>query len=168
MAKGVEEGLLWSLKGNSASPTQRKEINNLFLTHYKDSESLMKVAMRYASPSPGGEEARVALRGISEKAGDQKVRIRATYFLANNLMKDKDEANKKEGLAVMKKLATTPDLENIDPEICAYVKGEILVVEKLAVGCTPPDIVGTDHDGKEFKLSDYRGKVVLLHFWGIW
>ena len=30
---------------------------------------------------------------------------------------------------------------------------------------TAPDIVGTDQDGKEFKLSDYRGKVVLLDFW---
>jgi hypothetical protein len=22
--------------------------------------------------------------------------------------------------------------------------------------------------GKEFKLSDYRGKVILLDFWGFW
>ena len=31
-----------------------------------------------------------------------------------------------------------------------------------------PDIVGEDVDGKEFKLSDYRGKVVVLDFWGFW
>jgi hypothetical protein len=30
---------------------------------------------------------------------------------------------------------------------------------------TAPEIVGTDQDGKEFKLSDYRGKVVMLDFW---
>jgi cytochrome oxidase Cu insertion factor (SCO1/SenC/PrrC family) len=30
---------------------------------------------------------------------------------------------------------------------------------------TAPEIVGTDQDGKEFRLSDYRGKVVLLDFW---
>ncbi|HCI91164.1 MAG TPA: thiol-disulfide oxidoreductase, partial [Verrucomicrobiales bacterium] len=36
------------------------------------------------------------------------------------------------------------------------------------IGCTAPDIVGKDHDGKEFKLSDYRGKAVLVDFWGIW
>jgi peroxiredoxin len=28
-----------------------------------------------------------------------------------------------------------------------------------------PDIEGEDQDGVRFKLSDYRGKVVLLDFW---
>ncbi len=40
--------------------------------------------------------------------------------------------------------------------------------EKAAVGKPAPDIVGKDLDGVEFKLSDYRGKVVMLDFWGDW
>jgi hypothetical protein len=35
----------------------------------------------------------------------------------------------------------------------------------LAVGKVAPDIEGQDQDGYKFKLSDYRGKVVLLDFW---
>jgi hypothetical protein len=35
----------------------------------------------------------------------------------------------------------------------------------LAVGKVAPEIEGQDQDGKTFKLSDYRGKVVLLDFW---
>ncbi len=31
-----------------------------------------------------------------------------------------------------------------------------------------PSIEGPDLDGKDFKLSDYRGKVVMLDFWGHW
>jgi cytochrome oxidase Cu insertion factor (SCO1/SenC/PrrC family) len=31
-----------------------------------------------------------------------------------------------------------------------------------------PDIEGEDLDGQAFKLSDYRGKVVMLDFWGNW
>ena len=40
--------------------------------------------------------------------------------------------------------------------------------EKLQVGMEVPDIVGEDVDGVAFKLSDYRGKVVLLDYWGFW
>ncbi len=38
----------------------------------------------------------------------------------------------------------------------------------LAVGNMAPDIEGEDIDGTKFKLSDYRGKVVVLDFWGHW
>ena len=36
------------------------------------------------------------------------------------------------------------------------------------VGKMAPEIVGKDLDGEMFKLSDYRGKVVMLDFWGDW
>ena len=36
------------------------------------------------------------------------------------------------------------------------------------VGMLAPDITGVDTDGKPFSLSDYRGKVVMLDFWGNW
>jgi hypothetical protein len=38
----------------------------------------------------------------------------------------------------------------------------------LQIGDIAPDIEGEDIDGKEFKLSDYRGKVVVLSFWAMW
>ena len=31
-----------------------------------------------------------------------------------------------------------------------------------------PDIEAPDLDGVTFKLSDYRGKVVVIDFWGDW
>jgi hypothetical protein len=36
------------------------------------------------------------------------------------------------------------------------------------VGETAPEIKGEDIDGIRFNLSDYRGKVVVLDFWGHW
>jgi hypothetical protein len=37
-----------------------------------------------------------------------------------------------------------------------------------SVGDAAPETVGVDLDGKEFRLSEYRGKVVMLDFWGNW
>jgi cytochrome oxidase Cu insertion factor (SCO1/SenC/PrrC family) len=33
---------------------------------------------------------------------------------------------------------------------------------------TAPDFEAVDENGVKFKLSDYRGKVVVLDFWGFW
>jgi hypothetical protein len=38
----------------------------------------------------------------------------------------------------------------------------------IVVGKPAPEIEGEDIDAKAFKLSDYKGKVVLLDFWGHW
>lgn len=42
------------------------------------------------------------------------------------------------------------------------------LADQLQVGKAVPDIVGEDLDGKAFKLSDYKGKVVMLSFWATW
>jgi hypothetical protein len=36
------------------------------------------------------------------------------------------------------------------------------------IGNMAPPIKGVDLDGKSLRLSDYKGKVVLLDFWGNW
>ena len=47
-------------------------------------------------------------------------------------------------------------------------KSELFEIRYLAVGKIAPDIEGVDVAGKKFKLSDYRGKVVVIDFWGDW
>ncbi len=43
-----------------------------------------------------------------------------------------------------------------------------LTEAQLAEGVAAPEITGIDQDGKPMKLSDFRGKVVVLDFWGSW
>lgn len=55
-----------------------------------------------------------------------------------------------------------------DADLAAQAKDALFEIENLQIGCTAPDIAGVDVEGVAFKLSDYRGKVVLLDFWGFW
>lgn len=45
---------------------------------------------------------------------------------------------------------------------------ELFKLRDLALGKPAPEVEGPDVDGKPMKLSDYRGKVVLLTFAGSW
>ncbi len=47
-------------------------------------------------------------------------------------------------------------------------KGLIFAAENLQIGMKAPDIVGKDHDGNDIKLSDFKGKVTVIDFWGFW
>lgn len=55
------------------------------------------------------------------------------------------------------------------PDTLGDVAGdELYEIRHLAVGMAAPDIVGEDLDGAPLRLSDYRGKVVVLTFWAGW
>lgn len=53
-------------------------------------------------------------------------------------------------------------------QLFSSAKGDLYEIQNLAIGKVAPDIEGEDLDGVSFKLSDYRGKVVVLDFWGNW
>jgi thiol-disulfide isomerase/thioredoxin len=54
------------------------------------------------------------------------------------------------------------------PEAAALVTGPRRIVSALSVGKPAPEVVGRDLEGRQFKLSDYRNKVVLLVFTADW
>lgn len=58
--------------------------------------------------------------------------------------------------------------EATDQRLKNEITGKIALREKLGIGSIAPDIAGVDLDGVEFKLSDYRGKIIFLDFWGDW
>jgi thiol-disulfide isomerase/thioredoxin len=45
---------------------------------------------------------------------------------------------------------------------------ELYQLQHLWIGQVAPEIDGDDIEGQKLKLSDYRGKIVLLSFWGSW
>lgn len=39
---------------------------------------------------------------------------------------------------------------------------------EVAVGEPPPDLLGKNRDGAQVRVSDHRGKVVVISFWASW
>jgi AhpC/TSA family len=54
------------------------------------------------------------------------------------------------------------DVSNLRGTIGKTAQSELNEIRNLAVGKPAPEITGEDTDGKPFKLSDYKGKVVVV------
>ena len=61
-----------------------------------------------------------------------------------------------------------PDVRLDDSTMGETARRQLYAIRNLSIGRTAPEITGQDVDGKTIKLTDYRGKVVLLDFWGHW
>lgn len=86
-----------------------------------------------------------------------------------------NQANEAKVLPLMKLIQKEyGDVEVIHPDgsklgaLAEFVEREIFAYENLRVGKVAPNITGTDIDDVKFELKDYRGKVVVLDFWGDW
>jgi hypothetical protein len=60
------------------------------------------------------------------------------------------------------------DVEIGDEKMGEIASRSLFRIRHLSVGRVAPEIESEDISGKQFKLSDYRGKVVMLSFWGHW
>lgn len=65
-------------------------------------------------------------------------------------------------------LKSFADVEIEDENIGKIAANALHAIRHLSVGKVAPEIKGLDIGGDEFKLSDYRGKVIMLSFWGHW
>jgi hypothetical protein len=60
------------------------------------------------------------------------------------------------------------DVSQMRSTVGKLAEAELYEIRFLAIGKPVPEIAGEDIDGKSFKLSDYKGKVVVVDFWGDW
>jgi peroxiredoxin len=54
------------------------------------------------------------------------------------------------------------------PEASDGIEKWLFMTKNLMIGDVAPNIVGTDLDGAELELTDFRGKVTVLYFTGEW
>ena len=117
----------------------------------------------------GSPEAEKFVRAVLEKNPTKEAQGLACYALARYLKNNARGDVNKEWEGLFERAAEKyGDVKYGTRTVADMAKGELFEIRNLAIGKTAPDIEGEDIDGKKFKLSDYRGKVVVLDFWGNW
>jgi hypothetical protein len=132
---------------------------DLLTRHYATQEHIgyMLVRCERLPHAPG------FMRAIIEKNPHMKDRSLARYHLALTQLKTQPEAAVKDFEQLANDLRETTD--NDLKFIAGKAAGVVFYHRQLAVGQPVPEVEASDIDGVRFKLNDYRGKVVVLHFW---
>jgi tetratricopeptide (TPR) repeat protein len=114
---------------------------------------------------------------ILEKSKQRDVQGNACFALAETLKKQSERAGDKTSAEHLAKEAETfyervtmefADVKHANAPLADLARAALNEIRFLSIGKTAPDIAAEDTDGNPFRLSDYRGKVVLLDFWGNW
>ena len=111
------------------------------------------------------------LRTLVAESSSAKVAAAAHFQLAGYLL-DLPNAGEEQREEARQLLMTLKEkygeLDADRKRTYAALATGVLQSMEIAPGKPAPEIEGKDLDGVPFKLSDYRGKVVLLDFWGHW
>ena len=119
--------------------------------------------LMYRGGLPGnGDIAREYLAKLAKDSPHKEVRASAITAQLLPAHEGGDKAKAEPLIALLKKDYSETKIYK------EQVEGILFEREFLSIGKVAPDFELSDIDGKSFKLSDYRGKVVYLDYWGFW
>lgn len=166
--KGVDQVIGWVIENGGAK--ERKRVGEI-LSSVPGNDQLMLKYVRVLGFF-GEEEQLKSVIGKMEEGGLlQEARFRLASLMAedaerNLTLTDAERAARnQEAVGLLEELGKEEGLKEL---LGKWIEDLLYKVTHLVVGCEAPEIEGVDHEGKKFRLSEYRGKVVLLPFWGYW
>ena len=155
--------------GFNNMPPAKRALEVLLAEHIESPELATKLGILRRVYDPAKVEQ--TLRTVIDKSPHKEVQAAALMQLAEQLSSDQDAARQKEGRALFERvIANYADVKMPygDQTYKAAAEGQLFAVDNLQIGKVAPDFECVDENGVKFKLSDYRGKVVVIDFWGIW
>ncbi len=162
------DALVWTATNAMYGPSGRKALEVLARDHIASPKMAEICARLVYMP---GDQAPKLLRKLIAENQHTEVKAQATMALAQNMLRSgqADEAQVKEAEALLEEVvAKFADVKSFQGTLGEAAKSELFELRNLAVGKVAPEIQGDDIDGKPMKLSEFRGKVVVLDFWGHW
>ena len=172
-AAGLEVVDWWYRRGGRRESSDT--IVRLILKNYSQLKSIEEYVPRIAWFLPK-DEAEKELRSLLQVNPFDAVKASATYELHQLLVEQAKELKGQDAEAVGAEVKTLrdaiyndyPDASDITGAKFVGLLDAVAFAAKLEIGQPVPDIIGTDLDGVDFKLSDYDGKVRVISFWGDW
>lgn len=129
--------------------------------------------MRYLSFQLGSEPLMAIYQAVAEKNPDKATRALAWFNVAQTHVvsaasttpvKADGPPPRQLAKTILKMLVT----DYAGTPAAAEAEALIKATQGTGIGMEAPDIIGPDENGKEIRLSQFHGQVVLLHFWGFW
>jgi len=157
------DALAWVVTNDRYGEVMNEALEILLRDHI-ESEKLGAVAQALAYSD--AKQAETALQTMLQKNPHHEVQGQALFALGlidKSRRKDSDAEKRFE--QVLEKFA---DIQGFRGTLADAARGQLYEMRNLAIGKVAPDIEGQDLDAKSFKLSDYRGKIVVIDFWGDW
>jgi hypothetical protein len=109
------------------------------------------------------------LREDPKRAAQLTATLEAMGVESEALAKTDPDVSSKEAESAFERVVKEfGDVSRGRDSLAQAARAELHAIRDLAVGQPCPEIAGEDLDGKPFKLSDYKGKVVVVDFWGDW
>jgi hypothetical protein len=161
--------LCW-LVSRGGSDVARASLTTL-MEHHVDDPGIRPAVARIGGLHHvwGKDQSQTWLDLVLERNQDTAVRAQAHYtrgaMYVGTRAVEHSEALRKQAIA---DLLDTMALAGADRSLTGLATSLLHEARYLEPGLKAPDIEGEDLEGKAFKLSDYKGKVVLLDFWGDW
>ena len=161
--------LVWIIRqGVSADRGAAKSAMMTMVDSHLDSEQFGRLASMLPELSYmcGEEDAAALVAKIEKNSKSADVRAWAAFARLSAILEKSElgteayESAKKELNAAMEGVK--------DRYLTSQVAQLTLVREQFSIGAVAPDIEGIDLDGTAFKLSDYKGQVLFVDFWGDW
>lgn len=187
----------WIVRNGRGSPASREAIQAV-MTDFAESEEIGDMLPLVAAGMPSAENEATLQKFINHSPHDSvkaKATVALARMLRQvidlNERMASDEAIKEQlsrslgekGLEFFASAGTdTSRLEDLYQSVLDHysdlrlgnrtagqmAEGALFEIRNLAIGKIVPDIEGHDLDEVAFKLSEYRGKIVVLDFWGDW
>ena len=163
--------LLWTLRiGIIERPAAQAVVARLMEEHM-ESELLSGLPGELAGRAAviGQADVQRVLGELVEFSPHASVQGQALFVLGSQGLESKDAAARAKARAALERVVGEfGELENFRGKLGDQAGGMLFKLDKLQLGMVAPDFVATDENGVKWKLSDYKGKVVLLDFWGYW